>query len=169
MGSFIRERAKGDFSRLMNEKQKEIMLLELARIKPELAHLRQTNQSNNPRFTDLADRAFNISLHLLIAELGPVSMSSAANETAFDLGVSPVTAARYLEKHITRHAHFKIDRRSGLVICRDCTVGISDQDEAAPSGAGNGAAHTVRRRRRTQGAGNGKIRGEVIDRMESKS
>jgi hypothetical protein len=144
----------------MKETDRDKLVQDLKRIKAELMDLRQTKQTSNPRFTELSDRAFNVSLHLLIDELGPVGLSAAANETAFDLGVSPVTAARYLEKHITRHAHFRIDRASGLVACRDCSVGMAEvQDEPPPADE-----LTLRRRRNVQG--NGKIRGEVITRLE---
>lgn len=100
---------------------------ELERLLARIINLRESNALSRHEYTRLSDRLFCISLHLAIGcdhYRGSMTQSQACNEAAVDMGVSPVTAARYLEKHTTRRAHFQINPQNGLVECRDCTIGM---------------------------------------------
>lgn len=109
---------------------------EFERLRACIVSLRESNSLSRHEYTRDSDRAFVISLHLAIQcehYSGSMTQSQACNETAMDMGWSPVTAARYLEKHTTRRAHFQINPLNGLVECRDCSIGMWEKPtEAVP-------------------------------------
>jgi hypothetical protein len=59
-------------------------------------------------FNHGAEQGFVKLLQGIIREDGPLTVREAIREAAFELGVSVMTAQRYLEKHSARRAEFSI-------------------------------------------------------------